>query len=1108
MESFNPIIKTETINDISIEPLISEIGVLTTFKVSGRPEQLTKFNVQFKQLGGKWSPHLQRDTGEFIKTERKFVPKIVPAPGWVFNNDKINNVRLLLSRGDASTTSASGESNTIPFGKTQFTPSQSQVPNSGINLSGLIAPNHSNINPNIRVTAQTGPGYLSFSTTQLSEGCSTSFIQNTLFSEIPNEELQIKLDSNDKRTLLSILQERENLLPELEVEFMSLSFFDSAELLKTGIRINNGGSNGMGTVNDPKLGMINRDEACSTCMKTVVDCTGHTGVIKLNIKMYHPSIMRMLIRILTSVCNSCGGLLLTEKEMRDSGMLKYNGFERLKMIEAKSKNKSCRRKNTQGCTPTNCTITENECDTDRRKIEKGASVPDPIKGNIKVGPIRPCRQNPIFKTNETKDKNAVTYNCDNKDKVSRTLNIETVSSILNGISDYDAQLLGFRSGEHPRKFIITAIPVLPPCARSIVPKDGAYNDNLGDHYKTIINLNNNIEKVPVSDKNARDTLIRNLISNINDLIKYEDNGQRKGKQGFKSFYQLFKSKKGFIRKEAEGKRVNFSARSVAGIEPNLKINQVGVPRAWASILTVPEWITNDNRESIMDLLKQGRITYIIPGSGRNINQRIRISEKNRDTYNLREGDEISRWLQNGDYVIVNRQPTIHKYGMMGHEVVLHDDMTVKIHPGITTPYNADFDGDEINIHVPQTAEAIEEVRTIMGVSNCLMNAQSNKPIVAFIQDTLTGTYLLTQPDTTVDIDTWYDITMNLLSNDHLSLDVRLEKHKINKHPIVDGQPDKSKIFGRAVFSSVLPADFYYHKVSGDDEVLVIDGVLIKGIITKSSIGTTFNSMVQEIWKKYGEDRTINFLTDLPRVSDKFLMERGFSVGLKDCYLPNREDRAIAMEELAKAMVLIESMGVRPDNPLEEERKEKDIIAHLANAVNIGRRIAKKNIPMFNAFMIMADSGAKGSPFNISQITTMMGQIFVGGKRMPEGLAYFEKGDINPQSRGLVTSSFRSGLSLAEFFYSQLAGRENLADTSVKTASVGYIHRQLVKALENVIVKSDGTVRDGNNIIQFVYGNDGLDPKYLQKISDGDRTMTSFINVKSVVGEINAKYGYY
>ena len=250
--------------------------------------------------------------------------------------------------------------------------------------------------------------------------------------------------------------------------------------------------------------------------------------------------------------------------------------------------------------------------------------------------------------------------------------------------------------------------------------------------------------------------------------------------------------------------------------------------------------------------------------------------------------------------------------------------------------------------------------------------------------------------------------------------------------------------------------------------------------------------------------------------DRWLTDVGFTVGLEDCYPLDPEHRKVIREEVARAKLLTEQLGAKLNDPLEEERREKEIIGHLNRVKDIGGRVSKENLKPTNALNIMALSGAKGSPFNIAQITTLIGQQFIGGKRMPQVitngkrvLPYFEEGELDPEARGFVKNSFVSGLTPAELFFHQAGGREGLMDTALKTADTGALHHRIVKALENVQVALDGSVRNAaNQIIQPIYGEDGFNAAELQFVPFGEETVPFFINLDQVVGQINARYGYY
>lgn len=478
-------------------------------------------------------------------------------------------------------------------------------------------------------------------------------------------------------------------------------------------------------------------------------------------------------------------------------------------------------------------------------------------------------------------------------------------------------------------------------------------------------------------------------------------------------------------------------------------------------------------------------------------------------------------------------------------------------------------------------------------------------MIGLVYDSLTGAYILTSGDVRIDPDLYNDCLMMISNVDSLaSLDRRLALAGIPKYS------------GRALFSSLLPEDFYYQK----GQVVIIDGILRNGTINKEHVGPSHGSIIQALYKDYGSNRVVDFLTDAPFIINRWLQQRGFSVGLQDCYLDGngvsdairqkaeeesgynvvlemernidrimeqqrslpilkrdllsttdpillsrieekinqieREqtylpqlqeelqiafsqidmdaiaryqtqisgeikkgkelDQKILHEEITKAKMAVEALGTRLEDPMEEERRERQVIGHVNIAKSVGERVSKSALAPTNALNIMTLSGTKGSFNNISQITTGLFQQFESGQRMPmtisngsRCLPYFEKDSLDPEARGFCPSSFRSGLSPAELFFHQAGGREGLMDTAIKTSETGSIHHRIIKALEDIKVAQDGSVRNTvGTVFQLAYGNDGFDAADLEKVKlSDDVSLPSFIDLNRVAGRLNAKYGY-
>jgi len=410
-----------------------------------------------------------------------------------------------------------------------------------------------------------------------------------------------------------------------------------------------------------------------------------------------------------------------------------------------------------------------------------------------------------------------------------------------------------------------------------------------------------------------------------------------------------------------------------------------------------------------------------------------------------------------------------------------------------------FDGDEGAVHVPQSEEARQEVAGLMNVACNIMNAQTNSNIAGVVFDALTGSYILSLPETIVDETVFMKSRMIMENNESLpTLNERLEKYNVPKNS------------GRALLSSLFPTNFYYNK----EETLIKEGILIAGTLNKSIIGSESGTIIQALYKDYGQERTVDFLTDIYRIAGLYLDTHGFSVGIDDCYLTGKEPQKLIDYEVQRATMLVKSMGQKLKNPIEEERREKQILGFLDTAKNFGAKISKEQLSPNNSFNIMARGGAKGSVTNIAQITGILGQQFLLGQRMPEALGgnrslpYFPENDLNPAARGFITNSFLTGLTPAELFFVLASGRIGLTDTSLKTASSGYLHHKVAKSLEDVKVVSDGSVRNAADVIfQFSYGDDGFDAGMIETVKTKTGSFTSFINLKRVAKRINGKYGF-
>ena len=312
-------------------------------------------------------------------------------------------------------------------------------------------------------------------------------------------------------------------------------------------------------------------------------------------------------------------------------------------------------------------------------------------------------------------------------------------------------------------------------------------------------------------------------------------------------------------------------------------------------------------------------------------------------------------------------------------------------------------------------------------------------------------------------------------------------------------------------SSLFPEDFYYNA----RDIFIQDGILISGTLNKDNIGSSDKSIIQAIYKDYGQERTVMFLTDIYRAAGYYLDTHGFSVDMADCFLQGKDPQKTIEYEIQRSKMLVKAMGAPLQDPLEEERREKQIRAYLDTAKNFGAKISKENLAQDNSFNIMARGGAKGSVTNISQITGLLGQQFAYGERMPLSMSgntraspYFRENDLDPVARGFITNSYLTGLTPAELFFGLAGARQGVVDSTNKVALVGHQHRMITKALEDVKTHEDGSVRNSVGIIfQYSYSEDSLDSAYLESVKTSSGTFASFIDLKRVAGRINAKYKF-
>jgi len=575
--------------------------------------------------------------------------------------------------------------------------------------------------------------------------------------------------------------------------------------------------------------------------------------------------------------------------------------------------------------------------------------------------------------------------------------------------------------------VIAVLPVPPPHVRPPLFVNGELKgeNDLTYRLQNILRKNRQFAELkrckrPSEVTNQGREGLQNAVTGYINHEKLGPSRRSRNKREYASLESRIKKKNGRIRSNLMGKRANFTARCVITGDDGLKLTELGVPISVARTLTVPVKVTDYNKATLQDLVDNGDTKYVTAKDGSR-------SSKN-TSLEVEVGCVVERYLQDGDIVLFNRQPSLHKHSLMGHTVRILPYSTFRMNVACTSPYNADFDGDEMNLHVPQTIMAQCEAREIMGVKHNIISAQSNCPVIGLIQDALLGTFLLS--GATLRPDQAMQIAM---------------------------QP--TGCTGREIISTILPNITYER-----GGVKIVEGVFLEGRLTKRDVGKSNGSINHVIYNDIGPDACVEFMYNLQRLAHRYLQIRGFTIGIGD--LVRSDEATIKCEAERKAA-------------FEEAKTMEDPNARLNACRSIMGKAVIEGMDETNNFFAMVHSGSKGSLVNLTQVQACLGQMNVQGGRMPlqwreRTSTQFERGECGPLSRGFVSHSFLDGLSPFEMYAHSMSGREGLIDTAIKTAQTGYTERKLMKCLENITTNIDGTVRDGERIIQFLYGDDGFD----------------------------------
>jgi DNA-directed RNA polymerase subunit A' len=798
---------------------------------------------------------------------------------------------------------------------------------------------------------------------------------------------------------------------------------------------------------DHHLGVITPGLRCKTCGQKMKDCPGHFGHIELFRPIIHSEFGKRLETLMQATCEHCGRLLIENEKLDE---LKPLLFDPEIDVEKKILVKTKKLKKCPHCGETH----------DEILLDKPTNF---FRGQERIYPTE-------------------------------------IRAWMEKIPDSDLEFFGYSSKRvRPEWFILTVLQVPPISIRPSITLDSGIKseDDLTHKLVDIIRINLRLKD------NIEAGAPQLIIEDLWDLLQYHvttyfDNNtagvppaKHRSGRALRTIVQRLQGKKGRFRYNLTGKRVNFGARSIITPDLNISINELGVPEKVAETLTVPQYLTEENMKEIKQAIKDEKVEYVIRPNG----LRKRVTETNKEEIleELEPGFKIERKLKNGDIVLFNRQPSLHRLSMLAHYARIMPGNTFRINSTVCKPYNADFDGDEMNMHVPQTEEGIAEAKELMMVEKNILSPRYGAPVVILDEDGVTGSFILTLEST------------------------EFEKEKAMEYFYLIGlteipKPDKGKKYsGKFIFSQLLPKDLnlnYKSKLGKTFEkiipnykcepgdkfntyVQIKNGNMISGVIDEASLGEGKGKLVSELAKNYEPKVISNFYDKIGTIIQDIDYTKGISVGLDEFEISkevkNIRTRAINEEEKIAEKLLTDYnkkiLEIIPGRTLEESFEIKMMQLGSRIKSKVETQIMKEKIdelilpnPKYDS-KIMIVSGSRGSATNLTNIAGLWGQAAVREGRPKKGfykrlISANKRGDIGVKAGGFIESNFMDGLNPFEYFYHAMGGRQGEVDTGVSTKVSGYLYRRLANSLKDLVVNNDYTVRTPDKrIIQFISGED-------------------------------------
>ncbi len=877
----------------------------------------------------------------------------------------------------------------------------------------------------------------------------------------------------------------------------------------------------MGLVNQ-RIGVIDPGLRCKTCGGRMGECPGHFGHIELAAPVIHVGYAKLIYRMLSATCRKCGRVL--------QGCL----FSVTDAEIERELNKRVISEKLRNAFKTKAYPLSSNADVTKEKDDKWVITDDKEKfiirivdGKLNIYDAVKVRKRILEEIEEQKKKQAnvgevvkqvfkeaaktdVCMYCGERQKVikydkptayveideeekKRRLMPTDVRERLERIPDEDIALFGMDpKSARPEWMVLMVLPVPPVTARpSITLESGQRSeDDLTHKLVDIIRINQRF--MENRDAGAPQLIIEDLWELLQYHVStYFDNeiprlppARHRSGRPLKTMTQRLKGKEGRFRGSLSGKRVNFSARTVISPNPDIDIDEVGVPEEIAKELTITVNVTERNLKPIKATVRRGRkhpgANYVRRPDGK----KVKVTEINYEALadEVDIGWAVERHIRDGDIVLFNRQPSLHRMSIMAHYVRVMPGKTFRLNPAVCPPYNADYDGDEMNLHVLQTEEARAEAKILMAVPQNIISPRFGRPIIGGIHDYVTGLFLLTRGEKKFEREEVLGVLRNI------DIDDLGEPAGTFKSP--SGIDIEVPYWtGKQIFGMILPKGLNLQFRGKIDDVIIREGELVSGVIDEMAIGSFKGRIIDRIFRQYGEEEAKRFIKDVSRLAINYILQAGFSFGISDEDIPREGKEQIREEAVHEAEKKVdelirayeaEELEALPGRAL-EETLELLIMQELGRARDDAGDIAEKYLGIENAGVLMAKSGARGSILNLTQMAACVGQQSVRGERIKRGyqgrtLPHFKPDDRSANAHGFVRSSFKDGLSPTEYFFHAVGGREALVDTAVRTSQSGYFQRRLINALQDLEVKNDGTVRETRDtIVQLKYGEDSADP---------------------------------